>query len=81
MPEPTPLENVRYTEVDGEYFVSVRDLAALYIATHDELKAQGKESPYEGIATSLAIPFLELDGVQPGATLHIEPEGAALENG
>jgi hypothetical protein len=69
------MENIRYTEVNGEYFVSVRDLAALYIATHDELKSQGQESPYEGIATSLAIPFLELDGVQPGAVVEIEPEG------
>ncbi|MFF1701209.1 hypothetical protein [Streptomyces sp. NPDC058252] len=75
------MENIRYTEVDGDYFVNVRDLAALYLATHDELVAQGKDSPYQGIAASLAIPFMELDGVQPGATLHIEPEGAALENG
>jgi hypothetical protein len=68
------MEHLRYTEVDGEFFVSVRDLATLLIATHDEMKAQGKESPYEGIATALSIPFMELDGVQPGAVVEIEPE-------
>ncbi len=68
------MEDLRYIKVDGEYYLNLRDLATLFIATHDELRAQGKDSPYEGIATSLSIPFMELDGVQPGAVVEIQPE-------
>lgn len=73
------MDDLRYIEQDGEYFVSVRDLAAILLATHDELTEQGEESNYQAIATSIAFPFMELAGVTPG--LHTSPEGAARADG
>jgi hypothetical protein len=60
---------------DGEYYVNIRDLTALFVAKHDQVTAEGRPSIYDEIAVALSTPFMEMEGFVPGG-LHTEPGGA-----
>jgi hypothetical protein len=71
------MNDLRYVRAEDEYFVSVPDLVRHFLEAHETLTGKGEHSPYEDLATWLSSPFMEMDGVQPGAALHTPPPGGA----
>jgi hypothetical protein len=63
--------------LDGEAYISVKDIVSVFLTVHDQLTSEGFDSDYEDIAVALATPFMEEDAFEP---LHIVPSKGAHED-